>query len=273
MPPGLKGGDVGENSRERLKWKEERHSLEVELRRDFGMSRVASRALMLRIGEYLDKVMSETEGKRGGGQIRYYAVARGEPAGKPIKYCRTIPVKLTLYHEEDAEVLHGLGSPALRRSRLVRLCHEAQTQKAALSYEDLSLLMGVDITTVGRLSRALAAEGCRVVTRGVVEDIGPGVTHKSQVLELYYRGFLPGQIACRIGHSLGSVERYLRDFARVVHLREQDMRPEIIVRITGLSPKTVAGYLDLRMKYDEPVHRPTLEKLLCRFGVLEEDGR
>jgi hypothetical protein len=150
------------------------------------------------------------------------------------------------------------------------LCNEAYKQKAALSYEDLSLLLGVDVSTIGRLSRACAAEGCRVITRGVVEDIGPGVTHKGQVVELYCRGFLPGQIAGRIGHSLGSVERYLRDFARVVHLKEEEISPEVIVRITGLSPKTVAGYLDLRMKYDKPIHRPIMERLLRRFGVIEE---
>ena len=41
---------MGGKAEERLRWKEALHSLEVEFERDFGLSKVAGRALVQRIG-------------------------------------------------------------------------------------------------------------------------------------------------------------------------------------------------------------------------------
>ena len=45
-------------------------------------------------------------------------VALGEPAGKPIKYCRMVPVNLTIYHDEDLEVRQKHGIAAERRNNI-----------------------------------------------------------------------------------------------------------------------------------------------------------
>jgi len=58
-------------------------------------------------------------------------------------------------------MLHGSGSPALRRARLSRLCAEAVRQGAELNREDLSLLLGVKVSTIRRQARLCAAEGVR----------------------------------------------------------------------------------------------------------------
>jgi hypothetical protein len=203
---------LGRNEIERLRWKEPLHSLEVELQRDFGLSVVASRALVRRLEEFVD---THANGSASAGQLQYTAVAVGEKAGKPLGQCLTIPVRLTLLHPADAEVQHTQGSPALRRARLARVATEARRQGAVLSHEDLSLLLGVDSSTIRRMVAFLVANGERPPTRGSVDDIGPTVSHKEQVLRLFFRGLLPQQIAAQTGHSLGSVERYLMDFARV----------------------------------------------------------
>ena len=255
------GGDVID----RLGWKEPLHSLEVELQSEYGLSPVASRALTLRISEVLDGYRSAGAGARAPGQISYPAVALGERAGKPLRYCLTVPVGLSVLHESDGEVLHSLGSPALRRARLARMSAEAYRQGGALSHEDLSLLLAVDLSTVRRLAKGLAEDGERVPTRGVVEDIGPSVSHKEQVLRQYFAGLLPARIAARTGHSLGSVERYLGDFARVVQLQREGLPAEVIARITGLTPRLVSSYLQLAESYGRPCHEDVFARLLRRF--------
>jgi len=241
----------------------------VELEREYGLSPVQGKALVRRIGEILDSYVDGEPGARMPGQVSYSAVAVGEPAGKPLRYCLTVPVALTLLHAEDARVQEAEGSPALRQARLVRMCAEAYGQGGVLSHEDLSLLLGVDSSTVRRMVAASTVAGCRPPTRGSVEDIGPTLSHKERVVALYFAGHLAEGIASRVGHSLGSVERYLSDFARVAHLHEQGSPVEAVVRVTGLTPRLVTSYLGLLARYDEPGHRPVLRQLLTRFGPLE----
>jgi len=262
---------MGGTTEERLRWKEPLHSLEIELQDEFGLPPVASRALLRRLEQFLDTYVDGQPGARGAGQLRYPAVARGERAGKPIVHCLTVPVVLTWLHPEDTAVLSQEGSPALRRVRLARMCSEALRQGAVLSHEDLSLLLGVEGSTVGRMVRWLSEEGgARPPTRGLVEDIGPTVSHKEQVLRLYFAGLLPGRIAARTGHRLGSVERYLSDFARVAELCRQGLPAEAIVRITAMSPALVRRYREWLQRVDRPEHQPVLERLLRRFAPIDE---
>ena len=266
---GVEEGILGGRADERLRWKEPLHSLEVELQRDYGLSVIASRALHRRIEEFLDTYVGTDQTY---GQIRYPAVVIGEKAGKPLKYCLTVPVRLTVLHAADAEVLHGSGSPALRRARLARLASEAHRQGAVLSHEDLSLLLAVDLSTVRRMVAECAAEGLRPPTRGSIDDIGPTVSHKEVVLRLYFCGLLPQRIAARTGHGLGSVERYLMDFARVAELVRRGVGQPGAVRILGMSPALVGRYIELLKEHDRPEHRPVFDRLLRRFGPIEADA-
>ncbi len=263
---------MGGKPEDRLRWKEPLHSLGVELERDFGLSAIASRALVHRISEFLETRVSGQPETRSHWQICYPAVAVGEPAGKPIRYCLTVPTTLTVVHPSDAEVLHRLGSPALRRVRLTRLCAEAYRQGAVLSHEDLSLLLAVDLSTVGRLMALCAGENGRPPSRGLIQDIGPTVSHKGQVIRQYFQGKAPGRIAACTGHSLGSVERYLADFGRVLALRNRRLAPAVISRVTGLRGRLVSDYLNLANEYDKPEHQLVFERLLLRFGPLESEG-
>ena len=262
---------MGGDATERLRWKEPLHSLEVELQQDYGLTPVSSRALVRRLGEFLEASIGDQQGSRQSGQVTYPAVAVGERAGKPLKYCLTVPVSLTVLHAADAEVLHEQGSPALRRTRLARLCAEARSQGAALSHEDLSLLLGVEGSTIRRMVRDCAEQGQRPPTRGLVDDIGPTVSHKEQVVRLYFGGLLPQHIAARTGHSLGSVERYLTDFARVVHLRRQGLEPQVAGRILGMSQALLRRYLSLADRFDGVESDHVIERLLRRFGPFEEE--
>jgi transposase len=239
--------------------------LEQELRSDYGLSVIESRVLVGRVEEFIGQLFEEHDGFRAPGQICYVAVAEGQPAGRPLSHCVTIPILLTVFSPEDAEVLGDQGSVALRRARLHRLTHEARRQGGLLSYEDLSLLLAVDVTTVRRLVRRCRQEGLQIPSRGLVSDIGPGTSHKSRVIELLFRGMQPFAIAAYTSHSLSSVERYVIDFARVVELCRRGYPKAAIVRITGLSPKTVREYLELMKRYGSAEHRPVFDMVLGRF--------
>ncbi|MBT9165778.1 MAG: hypothetical protein DDT25_00433 [Chloroflexi bacterium] len=58
-------------------------------------------------------------------------------------------------------------------------------------------------------------QGVFIPTRGRVRDIGPGVSHKSQAMHLYLKGFTPTEIARMTNHDPHNVDRYLRDFEQV----------------------------------------------------------
>lgn len=261
------GGDRGARHR----CKEHLYSLEQELRHDYGLSVIESRALVQRYVQLLDEVQEDEGVGRGPGQVRVVAVAAGQPAGRPLSQCVTLPVLVTLVSPSDAEMQRTDGSRGLRQARLVRMTHEARGQGGLLSYEDLSLLLAVDVSTVRRSVRRCRAQGLQVPTRGWVSDIGPGITHKARVIELYFRGLQPARIASYTAHALSSVERYLGDFARVVELHERGYAQPSIIRITALSPRTVREYLALFESYSTPAHRPVLEVLRQRFTPIFPD--
>jgi DNA-binding CsgD family transcriptional regulator len=256
---------MGGDRTSRHRWKEHFHSLERELQSEYGLSPIESRALVRRIDEFIDQVFEDRGGLRSPGQIRYVAVAEGQPAGRPLHECVTVPVLLAALTGSDAQVLIEQGSPALRRARMHRMAREARDQGGLLSYEDLSLILGVDVTTIRRLVARCRSEGFEVPTRGFVSDIGPGVSHRARVIELLFRGMQPAQIAAYTSHSLSSVERYIADFARIAELARQGLDKPVIMRITALSPKTVRDYLALMERYSGAQHRCVMEMLLQRF--------
>lgn len=262
---------MGGRRRTRHEWKEALRSLEQELRCDYGLSRIESRALVQRVADFIEQVHEEDEELRGPGRIRFVAVADGQPAGRPLSQCVTVPVLLSVLSPDDAPLLLEHGSRALRRARLHRVTHEARRQSGLLSYEDLALLLAVDLSTIRRLVASCRSDGLEVPTRGWVADIGPGSSHKARVIDLCFRGMQPAQIAAYTAHALSSVERYLGDFARVLELAQRGYPRTAIVRITALSPRTVRDYLALRDRYAAPAHRPVLDMLQQRFTPIHNN--
>jgi hypothetical protein len=256
---------MGGDRQARHRYKELYYSLGQELQTDYGLSVIESRALVQRVAEFVEQFDESRQELRAPGQVRYVAVAEGQPAGRPLGRCVTLPVLLTLYAPTDSEVLLRDGSPALRRARLHRMTHEARRQGGLLSYEDLALLVGVDVSTIRRLVGTCREQGLEVPSRGWVADIGPGTTHRTRVVELYFRGMQPAQIATYTAHALSSVERYLADFARVLELADQGYPKGAIIRITALSPRTVREHLALGARFCGPEHEYVRSILAQRF--------
>ena len=82
-------------------------------------------------------------------------------------------------------------------------------------------------------------------TRGNVQNIGRGQTHKREIIALYLRGYLVPTICKMTNHSKEAVERYIRDFEAVRMLYPKFKEIEIISRIIRLSKPVVNPYVDL----------------------------
>lgn len=181
------------------------------------------------------------------GQMRFECVAVGEGPGKPIKECRLVTVVLTVFEpKEDLPVLHQQGQAARRKSLIQRLTEEAREQGGLLSQEDLALLLHSDTRTIRRDIRELREQkGIYVATRGQIQDIGPGVSHKGVAIGHWLAGLESVEVARRINHTLHAVERYIHTFCRVVFLRRKDFHELQIALTVGISSGGVRTFLDI----------------------------
>lgn len=107
------------------------------------------------------------------GQLCYLAVLADEPAGKPIRSCGKVEVRLELVAPEDYTVLEEHGLARMRQTRIRRLARQARRQGALLTVEDLAYLMCSSPATVKRDLALLRRQGEAAPTRGSVRGIGP----------------------------------------------------------------------------------------------------
>jgi hypothetical protein len=166
---------------------------------------------------------------------------------------------------EDREVLERHGQRALRRSRVVRLAHEALDQGAVATQEDLAQVLHVSVRTIKRDCAQLKAEGIEVPTRGNVQGIGRGQTHKAQIVRRWLQGETYDQIAWHARHSLSSIRRYVQTFARVVHLHRRGFAEHQTAMLLGIGTPLVRQYLAIYQAYDSSACRQRLEAQLERL--------
>jgi Protein of unknown function (DUF1670) len=131
-------------------------------------------------------------------------------------------VKVILQMVTDQEIAllndHKLcGERKAKRSfnqtRFVRWCNDAFAQGGVLTLFDLSLLGGLSEKQVSHLLLQYEQEHNTIVPiRGTVHDIGPSVSHKSEVIRRYLRGQNPMDIAHELNHSQTAVDIYIKDY-------------------------------------------------------------
>ena len=161
--------------------------------------------------------------------------------------------------KEDFEALATYGLAGLRRHRILRLTKEAYDQDALLSYEDLAILLTTSPATVKRDIRHLKQNGYFIMTRGAKHDMGPGLSHKTQILELHFKGYTFTEIEQKTNHSERAVWRYLKDFTQVATLHHQGFHKAQIRLISHFSDRLISEYLSL---YEEYRHTDRMTELL-----------
>jgi hypothetical protein len=176
---------------------------------------------------------------------------------KSLDVADLIPIQLPIVTKSEIGLLvapklrkERTARRAYNRARFARWCFQAYEQGGVLTRLDLSLLSGMSEQYVGEVLREYEAEANKIVpTRGTVHDIGPGVTHKGEVIRRWLRGESPAQIARALNHSQEAVDRYIAAFQKVRLLARKFPVAELPT-LTGLSASVVRQYVTLLREYE-----------------------
>jgi len=205
------------------------------------------------------------------GKVSLIAVAADEPAGKPVADCRKQTVCLALHRgTQDDLLMHQHGPAAFRHARLLDLCQQALSQGALLTAEDLAYrLFFVTPRTISRdlIAVRKAHPNTLIPMRSTLHDIGPVLTHRTQIVRLALQGKTTSQICQIMHHSPEAVANYLSTFSRCAQLASKKLQVSQIAFLLRRGPSLIQAYLDLlaESKQDRNM-RYHLEELL-RLGA------
>lgn len=183
------------------------------------------------------------------GQMVWHAVPVDEypKKGKSIAQTKLKPVVLDIITDSDIEDMKTpLHHRELRLKKIERWTTQAYDQGALLTQLDLAVLLTSSTMTTGQYVREYQNLYSRPLpTRGNVQLIGSGQTHKKQIIALHLKGYLVPTICQKTNHSKEAVERYIRDFESVKLLSTKFDDVDVISRIIRLTSSVVKQYLDL----------------------------
>jgi uncharacterized protein YerC len=238
------------------------------LETEYAFPRATCRSLVNLMWDYLNETFGE---KLHEGQITFHAASSSEPPGKKVSEIKTVPVHLTFHDRTDMEVLYKEGVAGLRKHKILRMAHEALEQGGLLTQEDLAVLLCSSRRTIRRDMKELKDRGIDVPTRGTLQDIGPGVTHKSRVVKMWLEGYEYTDIERKTGHSGVSVQRYLSGFSKVIRFHSKGYSVPEIRELTDMSERLVKDYLDLyETCKDLPESQTRLQQILADPATLKK---
>ena len=244
---------------QRLQHKTSLHAIQIELQSGYNLSPVEAQVLAQRVQQLVDE---QSGLARQPGQITYQALALTEPPGKPLSACEKVPVHLTILADADIATWTQQGPQALRRLRVHRVVYEATLQGGALSQEDVAYILGISLKSVKRIFAYFREQGERLPSRGEVQDIGRGVSHKIPIIRRYVQDLSFSRIARELGnHGLTSMARYLQHFALVMILEDRGLLPAQMCSIIGISEQLIGEYQALYTELNRPEYQRTLERL------------
>jgi DNA-binding Lrp family transcriptional regulator len=230
----------------------------IDLEQDYQFPRAVCRSLTEMFTAYMDLYFG---GQRNPYQIIFNCVGIPVPPGLSSEEMAIVPVKLTIVDLEDVVTTSQKGVREMVKSRIVRITEEAFSQGGTLTQADVAIILGLSPRSVVRYIKELQGEGIFLHTRGNVKDIGPGVSHKTRIIELYLKGYEYTDIERRTKHSAGSIMRYIKEFSRVLILKGQDHSFGEMRIISDLSEKVLEEYLELIEKYQGEEYEDRLEQI------------
>ncbi len=233
----------------RLESKTTRNAIIQKLTSDFNLTPIIAEAFYQQFSLYFKE---HADIKLADGEVAYEAVDANEPAGKHIRLTRKLTIKINLIDlNTDLEALANFGLAGLRRHRLMRLTKQAYDQGALLSYEDLAMILTTSPSTIKRDVQLLKKQGFFIMTRGAKHDMGPGLSHKTIILDLYFNGYTFSEIEQKTNHSETSVKRYLTDFMQVATLYKQGFSKPQIRMIAKKSDRLVREYIRIYQTFSK----------------------
>ena len=211
-------------------------------------------------------LLGQSEGL-GSSQMRAILAKRNAGHGRALRETETIEVSWTIDAGlEDRQVWQRHGAKALRRVRIQRLLLEAVEQGAAATQEDLAQALNVSVRTIKRDFEELQAQGLYLPSRGNLEGIGRGQTHKAQIIARWLQGETYDQIALHTHHAVVSIQRYLRTFVRLIELHQQGFSDHQLAMLLQIGLVLVREYLAVYQNNDRPDCRRRLQEQLERLS-------
>ena len=180
------------------------------------------------------------------GQILWNAVCATTRADSPN--VRFVPVTLTMISEHDVQQLaDGVPMTQIMKQAIARITKEAYAQGALLSMRDIGLLTWRSGGAISQYRKKYEKEqNVTLPHTGSLQDMGSCVSHKSTIVrKVTIDKKDPLLVAQETNHSIGAVDRYIKDFNRV-RLCYQDGKDEQFISLaTGLNKAVVNEYIKL----------------------------
>lgn len=200
------------------------------------------------------------------GQQWVIVAKRGAGHGRALRETELIQIRWTVdAGAEDRQVHQQYGPKVLRQVRLQRLLLEALEQDGVASQEDLAHALQVSVRTIKRDFEELQAQGLYLPSRGNLQGIGRGQTHKAQIIGCWLRGATYDQIAQQSHHALSSIQRYIQSFVRVIELHQRNFRVGQIAQLLQIGLPLVQEYLAVYQSHDQLEYRQRLQEQMQRL--------
>lgn len=230
---------------------------------DYGMIQGGRRIAQLLVEDVV-ALMAEhfpDSERTGSGMLVWTCTAdegrKAEP-GKRTEEYKSITVRLPLVTTAELQERTDPTGPAPKptvaherdKKRVVRLLKAAAEQGGLLTIAELSAILNRNYeVTRGYIRQWEEETGEMLPLKGYRMDQGSRPTHKKEIVRLSEAGMEPPDIARESGHSLRSVERYLKDYERVKLLLKRGINVTEISATIGRGQNVVLEYVDIARQY------------------------
>lgn len=208
-----------------------------------------AKAVLEVVKEVYFPFMGQGDGPAPPGKVVLVVVAADEPAGKSVADCEKVTVCLTLHRgAEDDQLMHRGGARAFRLARIADLCQEALSQGGLLTADDLAYrVFFVSERTISRDLRLVRQQDPKrlIPMRSTMHDLGPVLTHRTEIIRLALEGKTTTQICKIMHHSPQAVGNYLSTFERCAVLSAQGMQEGQIAFLLRRGKGLIRKYLEL----------------------------
>lgn len=184
------------------------------------------------------------------GQTPWSCVHKDEKSsyGKTINQTRLTPVILDLVRPADIiERANGTKLKDIKKEATARLFQQAYQQDGVLTHTEVSVLLKISASTVGKYVKEWEDENQQILPRrGTIHDMGPTLTHKREIIEkLVFEG-KSVEVVCReTYHSPDAVLRYITNFKQVLLCRRKGLEKSEISFATKISLRLIEEYYEL----------------------------
>jgi len=165
-----------------------------------------------------------------------------------LPHRRFVPVILTLINEEDCQKLvNGMKMSEVAEKAVARITREAFKQGGILSMRDIGLLTWRMSTTVSKMRiNYEQKEKTTLPHTGYLLDMGSCLSHKRIIVQkAIVEKKDPTRIALETKHSLGSVERYIKNFRRIESCYNKNPDIDFVSQVTGIAKHVVKSYVEI----------------------------